>query len=72
MERQKGRYKPKSVSSIKCDSKMIFKKIKIFKKFKLKIANNPFYKRNCINLINKILNKKLNQKQLNIKEFYDL
>ena len=51
---------------------MIFKKIKIFKKFKPKIANNPFYKRNCINLINKILNKKLNQKQLNIKEFYDL
>ena len=71
-ERQKGRYKPKSVSSIKCDSKMIFKKIKIFKKFKPKIANNPFYKRNCINLINKILNKKLNQKQLNIKKFYDL
>ena len=48
---------------------MIFKKIKIFKKFKPKIANNPFYKRNCINLINKILNKKLNQKQLNIKNF---
>ena len=51
---------------------MIFHKIQFFKKFKPKKTMNPFYKKNCMSLINKNINYCLNNKKLMVKKFYDL
>ena len=70
--RQTGRIKSKSTITIRCNAKMIFHKIQFFKKFKPKKTMNPFYKKNCMSLINKNINYCLNNKKLMVKKFYDL
>ncbi len=71
-DRQTGRVKSKSILSIKCNSKIIFNKIQFFKKFKPQKNKNPFYKKNCMHLINKNINSCLNNDQLMIKKFNDI
>ena len=75
-DRQKGRIQGNSVINSDCSFKKIYASIKKslttdFKK-KLKKTKNPYYKKNTALNITKIIEKKIDIKELRLKEFYDI
>ena len=75
-DRQKGRIQAISVINSDYSYKKIYASIKKslstdFKK-KIKKTKNPYYKKNTALNIAKIIEKKINIKELRLKEFYDI
>ena len=75
-DRQKGRIQGNSVINSDCSFKKIYASIKksLTKNFKkkLKKTKNPYYKKNTALNITKIIEKKIDIKELRLKEFYDI
>lgn len=75
-DRQKGRIQANSVINSDYSYKKIYASIKKslstdFRK-KIKKTQNPYYKKNTALNITKIIEKKINIKELRLKEFYDI